>query len=154
MLSITSTPGSKASEDSAVEGGAVFVDTDGVEKPVLVLLKNHGFNFVRLRTFVEPSAPYGYASGNGCQAKAEAYNDRDHTVDFAREVKAAGMGLLLDLHSLQRHLGRSRPAGDPRGLARRAERSGAGEPGAGVHRGRDASTGSSRRTPRSGAGRK
>jgi len=81
-----------------VEGGAVFEDTDGVEKPLLELLKNHGFNFVRLRTFVEPSAPYGYASGNGCQAKAEAYNDRDHTVDFAREIKAAGMGFLLDFH--------------------------------------------------------
>src|SRR4029079_19197443 len=64
----------------------------------LSLLKNHGFNFVRLRTFVEPSAPYGYASGNGCQAKAEAYDDRDHTAAFAREVKAAGMGFLLDFH--------------------------------------------------------
>jgi arabinogalactan endo-1,4-beta-galactosidase len=78
--------------------GALFVDTDGAAKNMLDLLKAHGFNYVRLRTFVEPLAEYGYGSGNGCNAKAEAYTDRDHTVAFAREVKAAGMGLLLDFH--------------------------------------------------------
>jgi arabinogalactan endo-1,4-beta-galactosidase len=78
--------------------GAVFVDTDGAQKTMLDLLKAHGFNYVRLRTFVDPLAEYGYGSGNGCNAKAEAYTDRDHTVAFAREVKAAGMGLLVDFH--------------------------------------------------------
>lgn len=78
--------------------GAVFVDTDGVTKSMLDLLKAHGFNYVRLRTFVNPLAPYGYGSGDGCTEKAEAYTDRDHTVAFAREVKAAGMGLLVDFH--------------------------------------------------------
>jgi len=87
-----------SSVQEAVDGGALFVDTDGMQKSLVSLLKNHGFNYVRLRTFVDPQAPYGYASANGCQAKAEAYNDRDHTIEFAREVKAAGMGLLLDFH--------------------------------------------------------
>jgi arabinogalactan endo-1,4-beta-galactosidase len=87
-----------SSIQEAVNNGAAYVDTDGQQKSMLELLKNHGFNYVRLRTFVEPSNEYGYASGSGCQAKAEAYNDRDHTVAFAREVKAAGLGFLLDFH--------------------------------------------------------
>lgn len=78
--------------------GAVFVDTDGTPKTMLELLKAHGFNYIRLRTFVNPLAPFGYGSGDGCNAKAQAYADRDHTVAFAREVKAAGMGLLVDFH--------------------------------------------------------
>ncbi|MET0412650.1 MAG: glycosyl hydrolase 53 family protein, partial [Polyangiaceae bacterium] len=87
-----------SSVQEAVEQGAAYVDTDGTQKSLLALLANHGFNYVRLRTFVEPSAQYGYASGDGCQARNEPYNDRDHTVAFAREVKAAGLGYLLDLH--------------------------------------------------------
>jgi arabinogalactan endo-1,4-beta-galactosidase len=87
-----------SSVQESVAWGSVFVDTDGSEKSMVALLKSHGFNYVRLRTFVAPSAAYGYASGNGCEAKMAAYNDRDHTIEFAREVKAAGMGLLLDFH--------------------------------------------------------
>jgi arabinogalactan endo-1,4-beta-galactosidase len=87
-----------SSVQEAVDRGAVFVDTDGTQKSLTLLLKNHGFNYIRLRTFVDPRAAYGYASSNGCQGKAEAYDDRDHTIEFAREVKAAGMGLLLDFH--------------------------------------------------------
>jgi len=87
-----------SSVDEAIDGGAVYVDTDGVEKNLLELLANHGFNYIRLRTFVNPTAPFGYASGNGCTAKREGYADKDHTIAFARQVKAAGMGLLLDFH--------------------------------------------------------
>jgi arabinogalactan endo-1,4-beta-galactosidase len=83
-----------------VDNGAVFVDTDGVEKPMLALLKNHGFNYIRLRTFVQPYADFGYATGigAGCEAKAEAYNDKAHVIELAKQVKAAGMKLLLDFH--------------------------------------------------------
>jgi arabinogalactan endo-1,4-beta-galactosidase len=87
-----------SSLQEALGYGTVYVDTDGVQKGMLELLANHGFNYVRLRTFVEPAARFGYASGDGCTAKAEPYADRDHTVAFAREIKAAGMGYLLDLH--------------------------------------------------------
>jgi arabinogalactan endo-1,4-beta-galactosidase len=83
-----------------VDNGAVFVDTDGEEKSMLALLKNHGFNYIRLRTFVEPYADFGYATGIGawCEAKAEAYNDKAHVIELAKQVKAAGMKLLLDFH--------------------------------------------------------
>jgi arabinogalactan endo-1,4-beta-galactosidase len=87
-----------SSVQEALSFDPTYVDTDGQEKTIFELLKNHGFNYVRLRTFVDPSAQYGYASGDACQAKAEPYNDRDHTVAFARDVKAAGMGYLLDFH--------------------------------------------------------
>ena len=88
-----------SSVQESADWGSVFVDTDGAEKSMVALLKDHGFNYVRLRTFVDPAAEYGYASGNGgCQAKMAPYNGRDHTIEFAREVKAAGMGLLLDFH--------------------------------------------------------
>lgn len=83
-----------------VDKGAIFIDTDGQEKPLLLLLKNHGFNYIRLRTFVEPGAEYGYASGEGqwCEAKTESYNDKVHIIEIAKQVKAAGMKLLLDFH--------------------------------------------------------
>lgn len=75
------------------------MDTDGQTKPLIQLLKNHGFNAVRLRTFVNPDAPYGYARGNGTDcSKAEAYNDTAHTAELGAEVKAAGMQLLVDFH--------------------------------------------------------
>jgi len=81
-----------------IDNGAVFVDTDGREKGIVELLASHGFNYVRLRTFVDPLADYGYASDDGCRGKSEPYNDKDHVVAFARQVKAAGLGLLLDFH--------------------------------------------------------
>lgn len=88
-----------SSVQEAVDRGARYIDTDGREKPILELLKNHGFNTIRLRTFVDPSADYGYAAGTGdCDAKAEPYADKAHTIEFAREIVAAGMSFLLDLH--------------------------------------------------------
>ena len=83
-----------------VDNGAIFIDTDGNEKTLLSLLKNHGFNYIRLRTFVDPNAEYGYASGIGewCETKSESYNDKAHIIEMAQQVKAAGMKLLLDFH--------------------------------------------------------
>jgi arabinogalactan endo-1,4-beta-galactosidase len=83
-----------------IDNGAVFIDTDGNQKPLLALLKNHGFNYIRLRTFVDPVADYGYAAGDGawCNAKMKAYNDKEHIIEMAKEVKAQGMKLLLDFH--------------------------------------------------------
>jgi arabinogalactan endo-1,4-beta-galactosidase len=89
-----------SSVQEAVDGGARFEDTDGSEKDLLEILGNHGFNYVRLRAFVEPSALYGYANptGQAQYRKAEDYCDTEHTLAVARQVKQAGMGLLLDLH--------------------------------------------------------
>jgi len=83
-----------------IDNGAVFIDTDGNQKTLLELLKNHGFNYIRLRTFVDPAADYGYAAGDGawCNSKMKAYNDKEHIIEMAKEVKAQGMKLLLDFH--------------------------------------------------------
>ena len=74
-----------------------FYDVDGKESDIFTILKNHGFNSIRLRTFVSPKAKYGYAA-SGCGHDSEAYGDKDHVVAFAKKVKAAGMGLLVDMH--------------------------------------------------------
>jgi arabinogalactan endo-1,4-beta-galactosidase len=71
--------------------GATYVDTDGVQKDILALLKNHGFNSVRLRTFVDPKAIDGYDQVNG-------FADLAHTVSMAQRIRAAGMGFLLAFH--------------------------------------------------------
>lgn len=79
--------------------GTSFVDTDGQTKDILDLLANHGFNYIRLRTFVDPGAPYGYASTeNGCAGKSENYGDQAHVIAQGKRVKAAGMGFLLNFH--------------------------------------------------------
>jgi arabinogalactan endo-1,4-beta-galactosidase len=88
-----------SSVQEAVDRGARYADTDGVEKSLLEILKAHGFNYIRLRAFVDPSADYGYAQGTGGNcSKSEAYCDTAHTVEFAQQIKALGMGFLLDLH--------------------------------------------------------
>ena len=74
-----------------------FYDVDGKKSDIFTILKNHGFNSIRLRTFVSPKAKYGYAA-SGCGHDSEAYGDKDHVVAFAKKVKAAGMGLLVDIH--------------------------------------------------------
>ena len=58
---------------------------------LLALMKVHGFNYVRLRTFVDPKAADGYDKTGG-------YDDLAHTIAFGKQVKDAGMGLLVDFH--------------------------------------------------------
>jgi len=71
--------------------------TDQEPQPVatrgnlLTIMKSHGFNYIRLRTFVDPKASDGYDKTNG-------YDDITHTVDFGKQIKDAGMGLLVDFH--------------------------------------------------------
>jgi arabinogalactan endo-1,4-beta-galactosidase len=72
-------------------------DVDGSETDIFTLLKRHGFNAIRLKTFVSPSAQYGYASA-GCGHAEESYGDKEHVVAYAQKVKAAGMAFLLDIH--------------------------------------------------------
>ena len=85
--------------DEEMRTGITYEDTDGTPKSIFDILKNHGFNFVRLRAFVKPTAMYGYdfGIGGGCM-KADSYCDTAHTVAFAQLAKAAGMGIVLDLH--------------------------------------------------------
>ncbi|HEV8550234.1 MAG TPA: glycosyl hydrolase 53 family protein, partial [Polyangiaceae bacterium] len=65
--------------------------SDSTRASLLTLMKSHGFNFVRLRTFVDPKASDGYDKQNG-------YDDLAHTVSFGKQIKDAAMGLLVDFH--------------------------------------------------------
>lgn len=67
-----------------------FYDKD-VEKDGISLLKDHGFNYVRLRIFVNPENAEGYSPDLG-------YCGLDQTLKMAKRVKEAGMNLLLDFH--------------------------------------------------------
>jgi len=58
---------------------------------LLTQMKSRGFNFVRLRTFVDPRAADGYDKNNG-------FDDIAHTVVFGKMIKDAGLGLLIDFH--------------------------------------------------------
>lgn len=69
--------------------GATY--SDGTQKDILQLLADHGFNYIRMRTFVDPRATDGYDRVNG-------FGDLAHTIAFGRRVKAAGLGFLLDFH--------------------------------------------------------
>jgi arabinogalactan endo-1,4-beta-galactosidase len=89
-----------SSVDELIDQGATFVDTDGQTKSIFGVLAAHGFNYIRLRTFVAPWNLYGYANPNGDAEylRDEPYCDRDHTASFGRQAKDAGMKLLVDLH--------------------------------------------------------
>jgi len=70
--------------------GMKFSDK-GVEKDAIQILKDHGFNYVRLRIFNDPARDSGYSPGKG-------FCDLENTKKMAKRVKAAGMKLLLDFH--------------------------------------------------------
>ncbi len=64
---------------------------DGQEVDAIELLRNHGFNYIRLRIFVNPENEEGYSPGEG-------FCGLDSTLSMARRIKDAGMGFLLDFH--------------------------------------------------------
>lgn len=72
--------------------GATYTD-DGTEKPLEEILKDHGFNAIRIDTFVDPSAPGGFAEN-----EPVAFRSLAQTITLAQRVKALGMFFLLDLH--------------------------------------------------------
>lgn len=66
----------------AEQQGVVFKE-NGQPKPVLEILKDHGYNWVRLRLFVHPT---------------DLPNDLPYTIALAQRAKALGFHFLLDLH--------------------------------------------------------
>ena len=58
---------------------------------LLTLMKAHGFNAIRARTFVDPKASDGYDKTNG-------YADIAHTVTWGKKIKDNGMAYLVDFH--------------------------------------------------------
>jgi beta-galactosidase len=70
--------------------GVKFSDDKG-ERDAIQILKDHGFNYIRLRIFNNPARDSGYSPGKG-------FCDLTHTMQMAKRVKALGMGFLLDFH--------------------------------------------------------
>jgi len=70
--------------------GRKFYDK-GVASDALAILKEHGFNYIRLRIFNEPSNDSGYAPKKG-------FCDLSHTKEMALRIKKAGLKWLLDFH--------------------------------------------------------
>ncbi len=65
--------------------------TISVKGDAIEILKNHGFNYIRLRIFVNPENELGYSPNSG-------FCGLDSTLMMARRVKKAGLNLLLDFH--------------------------------------------------------
>ncbi len=81
-----------------VAGGATYSD-NGTVKSIFQLLKDHGLNYVRMRTFVDPtqSAP-NPAGGTFGPYSTAGFGDITHTVAYGKLIKEAGLGFLLDFH--------------------------------------------------------
>ncbi len=72
--------------------------SDGSKRDIFELLKDHGFNYIRLRTFVDPRAADGYDKQNGFR--------RSFAHDCFRQADQGGRPRLFVGFSLQRQLGR------------------------------------------------
>ena len=70
--------------------GMKFYDR-GLQKDPIEILRDHGFNYIRLRIFNNPAGEKGYAPGEG-------WCDLKNTLAMAKRTKALGMKLLLDFH--------------------------------------------------------
>ena len=81
--------------------GAKYFD-NGVQKDIFLILKEHGFNYIRLRLFNDPKA----SSGGSVKTTGAVYSgyssegfcDLSHTKAMALRIKAAGMRFSLDFH--------------------------------------------------------
>jgi beta-galactosidase len=70
--------------------GMKFME-DSIQKDVMAILAEHGFNYIRLRIFVNPENEKGYSPGTG-------YCGLEYTKQIAMRAKKAGMKLLLNFH--------------------------------------------------------
>lgn len=69
--------------------GKLFYQSDKATDAIKIL-KDHGFNYIRLRIFNDPRADSGYSK--------KGYCDLEGTKKMALRIKALGMGFLLDFH--------------------------------------------------------
>lgn len=86
--------GADISSVQAAEGRGIRYSDKGVQKDILDILKDHGFNAIRLRVFNDPTK----ATPRDRPYSAQGYCDLPHTIEMAKRVKAAGMKLLIDFH--------------------------------------------------------
>lgn len=74
-----------------LEARGIQFSDKSVSKDAILLLKEKGFNYIRLRIFVNPAADSGYSPKKG-------FCDLSHTLVMAKRIKDAGLKLLLDFH--------------------------------------------------------
>jgi len=80
----------------SVGGGGVKYYRGNQQDDLLTLLKGAGFNYIRLRLFVDPTAKITGESESPYSARG--YCGLDSTIKVAKRIKAAGMKFLLDFH--------------------------------------------------------
>src|SRR5471030_1610177 len=71
--------GADISAVPAQEARGIKFSDNGVTNDVLQILKDHGFNYIRLRVFVQPTNSGGYS--------AQGFCDLPHTIAMAKRVK-------------------------------------------------------------------
>ena len=72
--------------------GTVYKDYGGQEVSLLPFLKGQGWNMIRVRLFVDPQhAPAEHKGEGVCQ-------DLNYVIGLCRQVKEAGMQVMLDFH--------------------------------------------------------
>lgn len=89
-------------EDEA--GGAKYFEGT-TQKSLEQILVDNGFNYMRIRTFVNPCASGGYATSpilfsttSESPLPNQCWCDAAHSITLAKRAKACGMGVLLDFH--------------------------------------------------------
>lgn len=86
--------GGDATEVTHTEAtGAVYRETDGTPTDPFVVLKNHGYNIVRLRLYNDPGNPSFYPS-----SEMPPFAGPDDILNLARRAKAQGMMIELTFH--------------------------------------------------------
>ena len=72
--------------------GTVYKDFDGRQVRLLPFLREQGWNAIRVRLFVDPgNAPGNHKDEGVCQ-------DLDYVIGLSRQIKEAGMQIMLDFH--------------------------------------------------------
>ncbi|MFC5908935.1 glycosyl hydrolase 53 family protein [Streptacidiphilus monticola] len=75
--------GDVSSLERGQELGGVYYNSSGTKQSALTVLGNAGMNYARLRVWVNP---------------ADGFDNETELLAMAKQVKAKGMGLLLDFH--------------------------------------------------------
>ncbi|TDT72039.1 arabinogalactan endo-1,4-beta-galactosidase [Hypnocyclicus thermotrophus] len=73
------------------DNGAKFYDEKGIEKDCIEILKEHGVNWIRIRTWVNPVDKTGNLLGGG-------NNNKETTIKLAKKIKSKQLKYLLDFH--------------------------------------------------------
>lgn len=73
-----------------LEAEGIKFSVNGKQDDAIMILKHYGFNYIRLRLFVNPQADSGYSK--------EGYCGLPQTIAMAKRIKQAKMKWLLDFH--------------------------------------------------------